>query len=61
MINCKRHIIAACFTLMLPLTGWSEAPVVDDSENFAIIDGQQVTKHLLLIPNMMSRKLKMVS
>jgi tol-pal system protein YbgF len=44
MINCKRHIIAAFFTFMLPLAGWSEAPVVDDSENFAIIDGQQVAQ-----------------
>ncbi|KTD44837.1 tol-pal system protein YbgF [Legionella quateirensis] len=42
MINCKKTIIAACFTVMLPLTGWSEAPVVDDSDNFAIIDGQQM-------------------
>lgn len=41
MINCKRHIIAACLTLMLPLTGWSEAPVVDDSDNFAMMDEQQ--------------------
>ncbi|KTD58761.1 outer membrane protein [Legionella sainthelensi] len=40
MIYCKKHIIAAGFILMLPLTGWSEAPVVDDSENFAIIEGQ---------------------
>jgi len=41
MIFCKRHIIAAGFILMLPLLGWSEAPVVDDSDNFAIIDEQQ--------------------
>ncbi|KTD10863.1 outer membrane protein [Legionella gratiana] len=41
MIYCKKHIIAAGFMLMIPLTGWSEAPVVDDSENFAIIEGQQ--------------------
>ncbi|KTC81996.1 tol-pal system protein YbgF [Legionella cincinnatiensis] len=41
MIYCKRHIIAAGFMLMLPLTGWSEAPVVDDSENFAIIEGRE--------------------
>lgn len=41
MINCKKHIIAACFTLMLPLTGWSEAPVVDNSDNFAMMDEQQ--------------------
>lgn len=44
MINCKKHIIAAGFILMLPLTGWAEAPVVDDSENFAIIDGQQASE-----------------
>ncbi|RUR19239.1 tol-pal system protein YbgF [Legionella sp. km535] len=42
MIHCKKTIIAACFTVMLPLTSWSEAPVVDDSDNFAIIDGQQM-------------------
>lgn len=44
MINCKRHIIAIGFTLMLPLTGWSEAPVIDDSENFAFTDGQQIAE-----------------
>lgn len=42
MINCKKHIIAAGFTLMLPLVSWAEAPVIDDSENFAILDGQRV-------------------
>lgn len=42
MIYCKKTIIAACFSVMLPLTCWSEAPVVDDSDNFAIIDGQQM-------------------
>lgn len=41
MNHCKKNIIAACFSLILPLTGWSAAPVVDDSENFAIINGQQ--------------------
>ncbi|MCL9682790.1 tol-pal system protein YbgF [Legionella maioricensis] len=44
MINCKKHIIAIGFTLMLPLTGWSEAPVIDDSENFAFTDGQQIAE-----------------
>ncbi|BCA96359.1 tol-pal system protein YbgF [Legionella antarctica] len=44
MINCKRHIIAIGLTLMLPLTGWSEVPVIDDSENFAFSDGQQVAE-----------------
>ena len=37
------------FYLMLPLTAWSEAPVVDDSDNFAIMDGQQAQKRLLAI------------
>lgn len=40
MINCKKHIIAAGFMFILPLACWSEAPVVDDSENFAVIDQQ---------------------
>ena len=39
MINCKKHIISACFFLvLLPLVSWSEAPVVDDSDNFAILE-----------------------
>ncbi|HHT0593816.1 TPA: tol-pal system protein YbgF [Legionella anisa] len=41
MINCKKHIIATGFILMFPLACWAEAPVVDDSDNFAIIEGQQ--------------------
>ena len=41
MIHCKKHIIAACLGLMLPLACWSEAPVVDDSDNFAMMDEQQ--------------------
>ncbi|PWY54201.1 tol-pal system protein YbgF [Legionella qingyii] len=40
MINCKKHIIATGFMFMLPLTCWSVAPVVDESENFAMIDQQ---------------------
>ncbi len=41
MIHCKKNIIAVCFTLMLPLACWSEAPVIDDSDNFAMMDEQQ--------------------
>ncbi|HRD69495.1 MAG TPA: tol-pal system protein YbgF [Legionella sp.] len=41
MIKCKSSIIAAIVTVMLPLTLWAAAPVVDDSENFAIVDEQQ--------------------
>lgn len=40
MINCKKHFIAACFSLIVPTLGMAEAPVVDDSDNFAIIDEQ---------------------
>jgi tol-pal system protein YbgF len=42
MINCKKHIIAAGLMLILPLASWAQAPVVDDSDNFAMYDGQQV-------------------
>ncbi len=41
MINCKKHIIATCFSLLIaPTMSLAEAPVVDDSDNFAIIDEQ---------------------
>ena len=50
MINCKRHIIAIGLSLMLPLTAWSEAPVIDDSENFAFTDGQQVAEAPVVNP-----------
>ncbi|HAT2066730.1 TPA: tol-pal system protein YbgF [Legionella pneumophila] len=41
MINCKKSIITVCFVLMLPFALWAEAPVIDDSENFAMIDRQE--------------------
>ncbi|TAL58060.1 MAG: tol-pal system protein YbgF, partial [Legionella sp.] len=41
MIQCKKHLIAACFTLILPLKVWAEAPVVDESDNFAMVEEQQ--------------------
>jgi tol-pal system protein YbgF len=41
MINCKKHLIATGFMLLFPLTIWAEAPVVDERDNFAIIDGRQ--------------------
>jgi tol-pal system protein YbgF len=41
MKSCKKYIIATCFTLMFPVLGWSEAPVVDDSENFAALVEQE--------------------
>lgn len=44
MISCKKTIIATCFTLLLPITGWTQAPVVDDSENFAMLEQQRAAK-----------------
>lgn len=35
------RILALCFSCLLPLQGIAQAPVVDDSENFAILDEQQ--------------------
>src|ERR1700733_7344305 len=38
----KSHpVLAFCFSCLLPLYTFAEAPVVDDSENFAILDAQQ--------------------
>lgn len=50
MIHCKRLIIATCFCLILPLTGWSEAVVVDDSDNFAMMDEQQMVEPSVVHP-----------
>jgi tol-pal system protein YbgF len=41
MIKFSRFFIAACFACLLPLSVFAEAPVVDDSENFALLDDQQ--------------------
>lgn len=41
MIHCKKHIIVLFFILALPVIAWSEAPVVDDSDRFAMIDERQ--------------------
>lgn len=37
----RRFLLATCFVCFLPLTVSAEAPVVDDSENFALLDEQQ--------------------
>ena len=37
----QRFILIACFTCLLPFNAFSEAPVVDDSENYALLDEQQ--------------------
>ncbi|PJD92991.1 MAG: tol-pal system protein YbgF [Legionella sp.] len=41
MIGCKKHFITLCFSLIIPVMVWAEAPVVDESDNFAILDEQQ--------------------
>ena len=38
-----RLLLAACFTVfLLPFSAFAEAPVVDDSENYALLEEQQV-------------------
>ena len=41
MIKSHRLLLSLCFSCLLPLQALAEAPVVDDSENFAILDEQQ--------------------
>jgi tol-pal system protein YbgF len=38
----RRFLLVTCFACILPFNAFSEAPVVDDSENFALLDEQQV-------------------
>lgn len=40
MISYSRCLIASCFVCLLPFSALAEAPVVDDSENFALLDQQ---------------------
>jgi len=42
MIKSHRLLLSLCLTCILPMQVYAEAPVVDDSENFAILDEQQV-------------------
>ena len=41
MIHSHRFLLAACFACLLPFSVYAEAPVVDEGENFALIDNQQ--------------------
>lgn len=41
MIRKSNRFLAFCLSCLLPLHAYSQAPVVDDSENFAILDEQQ--------------------
>jgi tol-pal system protein YbgF len=44
MISSHRLLLVACLTYLLPIGGFAEAPVVDDSENFALLDDQQISE-----------------
>ncbi len=39
-----RYLLIICYAWFLPSTLWAAAPVVDDSENFALLDEQQVAE-----------------
>jgi len=41
-MNFHRLLLATCFACSFPFSVFAEAPVVDDSENFALLDEQQV-------------------
>lgn len=41
MSKSHRLLLSLCFTCLFPWQVYAEAPVVDDSENFAILDEQQ--------------------
>ncbi|WP_133127508.1 tol-pal system protein YbgF [Legionella nagasakiensis] len=41
MIKFYRLILAACFFCMLPFSAFSEVPIVDDSENFTLLEEEQ--------------------
>lgn len=46
MIFCKKHFIATCFSLLIaPAICLAEAPVVDDSDNFALMDEPPSAAH----------------
>ena len=45
MIRANR-VLALCLSCLIPLYAHSQAPVVDDSENFAILDEQQAANEL---------------
>ena len=47
MIKSNRFLLAASFACLLPLNAFSEAPVVDDSENFAMLMINRPTSGLL--------------
>lgn len=46
MIRKSNRFLAFCLSCLLPLYAHAQAPVVDDSENFAILDEQQAANEL---------------
>ncbi len=40
----NRFLLITCFACLLPFSASAEAPVVDDSENFALLDEQQAAQ-----------------
>lgn len=45
-MRSTHRVLALCLFCLLPLQGFAEAPVVDDSENFAALDAPQVAHEL---------------
>lgn len=41
-----RILLITCFACLLPFSVFAEAPVVDDSENFALLDEQQASQEM---------------
>lgn len=41
MITWHRLLLATCFSCLIPMSAFSEAPVVDESENYAMLDDEQ--------------------
>ncbi|WP_133130965.1 tol-pal system protein YbgF [Legionella yabuuchiae] len=41
MIKIHRFFLTLCFAVLLPCSGFSEVPVVDESENYAMLDDHQ--------------------
>ena len=44
MISYPRSLIAGCLACLLPFSAFAEAPVVDDSQNFALLDQQTASE-----------------
>lgn len=45
MNTFHRRVLTACWIGLMPFGLYAEAPVVDDSENYALLDGQEAPYH----------------